>query len=116
MAGAHGFKPARRRIGKDMKVISVSCRTLVTWDPDECERRAAGLCYASGRELVSNGQEADEIIFCEGPAFRFSDCIEALQKIRRGVSCKIHAAGSGSAAGSYSKEERGQRIVLPQKR
>ncbi|HEX9514470.1 MAG TPA: glycosyltransferase family 2 protein [Puia sp.] len=115
-AAASGFNPARWRMGKDRKVTPGVYRTWVTGDPDEVERLAAVLSSAAGRELVSNGQEADEIIFCEGPAFRFSDCIEALQKIRRGVSCKIHAAGSGSAAGSYSKEERGQTIVLPQKR
>ncbi|HWK06922.1 MAG TPA: glycosyltransferase family 2 protein [Puia sp.] len=106
--------PARWKRGKGTRTATPPIyRTRVTGDPDGVERLTAVLSSAAGRQLVPDGQETEEIIFCEGPAFRFSDCIAALQKIRGRVSCKIHAAGSGSAAGSHSKEEQGQTIVLP---
>ena len=100
--GRKGTKAAAPRI----------CRTRVTGDPDGVARLTAVLSAAADRLLVPDGQEAEEIIFCEGPAFRFSDCIAALQKVRGRTSCKIHAAGSGSAIGSYSKEEQGQTLVF----
>ena len=88
-------------------------KTWVTGDPVEAARLAAALASGGPGVLVPNEQEAEEVIFCEGPAFSFKDCMEALQKIEGRVSCKIHAAGSGSAVGSSSKEEQGQTIVLP---
>jgi N-acetylglucosaminyl-diphospho-decaprenol L-rhamnosyltransferase len=87
-------------------------KTRVMGDPAGMARLTACLSSQGDRSLVSDLQQADEIIFCEGPAFSFSDCIAALQKPRQQASFKIHAEGSDSAVGSHSKEERGQTIVL----
>lgn len=87
-------------------------KTWVTGDPAGITRMTVALASDTARKLVSEKQDADEIILCEGQSFSFRDCIEALQNARRGVSCKIHAAGSGAAVGSHSKEEQGQVIVL----
>jgi N-acetylglucosaminyl-diphospho-decaprenol L-rhamnosyltransferase len=88
-------------------------KTGVMGDPAGAARLTAYLSSQGDRSLMSDLQQADEIIFCEGPAFSFSDCIAALQKSRQGRAFKIHAGGSDSAVGSHSKEERGQTIVLP---
>ncbi len=87
-------------------------KTGVTGDPAGVARLTACLSSQGERLLVPDLQQADEIIFCEGPVFSFSDCITALQKLRQGVSFKIHAGESESAVGSHSKEERGQTIIL----
>jgi N-acetylglucosaminyl-diphospho-decaprenol L-rhamnosyltransferase len=87
-------------------------KTRVMGDPAGVARLTAYLSSQGDKLLVSDLQQADEIIFCEGPAFSFSDCIAALQKPRQQASFKIHAGGSDSAVGSHSKEERGQTIIL----
>jgi N-acetylglucosaminyl-diphospho-decaprenol L-rhamnosyltransferase len=122
-AVGRGLNPVRWRRPKTqagiglpgLKANSERVRTRVTGDPVEADRLAALLSSVGERVLVPDEQEAEEIIFCEGTAFSFKDCIIAMQKIEGRISCKIHAAGSGSAAGSSSKEEQGQTIVLPEK-
>jgi len=90
-------------------------KTGVTGDPAGVARLAAYLSSCGDRVLVPDLQQAEEVIFCEGPAFSFRDCIAELQKPWRRVFFKIHAGGSDSVAGSHSKEERGQAIVLEEK-
>lgn len=90
-------------------------KTVVTGDPAGVAQLTAYLSSFGDRMLVSDPEQADEIILCEGSDFSFSDCIKALQKPGRRVSFKIHAGGSNSAVGSHSKEERGQTIVLTEK-
>jgi len=110
LAGWFRFRRSSGQAGR--KAGPEKVKTWVTGDTAGLARLTASLSSSGERVLATGWQEADEIIFCEGPSFRFADCIAALQKAPKGVSCKIHAAGSGSAAGSHSKEERGQTIVL----
>ncbi|MES1159147.1 MAG: glycosyltransferase family 2 protein [Bacteroidota bacterium] len=87
-------------------------RTRLIGDPDGTARLETFLAADPQRKLVPEGWTADELIVCEGPAFSFKECIGVIEETGLQLSCKIHAAGSGSAAGSHSKEERGQTIVL----
>jgi len=110
----------RRRIPQSQKgatlqslqTISGKEKTWISGDPQEATRLAALLSSRGERVLVAREQEAAEIIYCEGPAYSFKESIAALQKRDGRIPCKIHAAGSGSAVGSSSKEEQGQAIVL----
>ncbi len=83
---------------------------------------AAPVLPARNRVPASGLGDADEIIFCEGPGYSFKEIIAAIEQgaTERGRPghpggdplYKIHAAGSASAAGSPSKKERGDTIVL----
>ncbi len=66
----------------------------------------------AGRILVEDPDQADEHIFCQGPAFLFDQIIESIQRVGSRVSCKIHGAGTGSLVGSVSKKIPGQSIEM----
>ena len=87
-------------------------RTRLTGDPASIAELTARPFPPEERVLVPDGQPANEIIFCEGADFSFSDSIAALRQMPRRMVCKIHAAGSASAVGSYSKRGMGEAIAL----
>ena len=50
-----------------------------------------------------------EIIFCQG-ALSYGSIIDSMQQLGAGVNVKIHAAGSNSIVGSYSKDLSGESV------
>jgi|SRR5450432_589200 len=93
-------------------------RTWVCGDEQEAIRLRA-LLSNRNRIAASDPGAADEIIFCEGSGLSFKEIIASLEtrllkkeKIRQDLICKIHAAGSASAVGSASKDQRGETVVL----
>lgn len=64
------------------------------------------------RVLTNNEDEADEIIFCEGPGLAFKDIIRSIQQKDKRVSFKIHAGNSHSMVGSNSKNNNGDAIPI----
>jgi len=96
------------------KVVSGINRAWIGGDPAGAERLLC-LLPLSERTLVRDPRDADEIIYCEGPAFGFRQVIDSLGKGPRDVIYKIHAAGSDSLAGSHSKDGRGETLFFPPK-
>ena len=90
-------------------------RTWLTGDPQEVERLRSLLSAGGERILETDGQQAEEIIFCEGDGFSFKECIEALEMAalyRKGQYAKFHAAGSVSAVGSAHRDGQGETWLL----
>lgn len=88
-------------------------KTWLTGDPHEAQLLKRRL--PSDRVLVPDKEEAEEIIFCEGPQFSFKDCIGALGSAdlyQSGQQAKFHAAGSSSIAGSVHKDGQGEALIL----
>ena len=100
-------RPARKVSGEE-----TAYRTWLAGDPVTTARLADRRPFTRERVLQSDPSRANEIIFCEGAAFSFGDCIEAFQHTPPQVIRKIHAASSLSAVGSYSKDGRGEVILL----
>jgi N-acetylglucosaminyl-diphospho-decaprenol L-rhamnosyltransferase len=67
---------------------------------------------APERTIVENPQEANEIIFCEGPELSFKEIIGSIQQKNKSVSFKIHAGSSQSIVGSDSKNKNGEAIDI----
>lgn len=89
--------------------------TWLTGDPVSVERLGKLLCAGEERVVVADRAAAAEIIFCEGDAFSFRDCIaglEAAVPYRHGQKAKLYAAGSHSATGSADREGRGESLVF----
>jgi N-acetylglucosaminyl-diphospho-decaprenol L-rhamnosyltransferase len=86
-------------------------RILVTGDPDESSR----VKNALRPPLVEDIHEATLVLFCEGPAFSFGECIAALEKggfEQGGRRALFHAAGTHSAVGSSDRDGRGETRVF----
>jgi N-acetylglucosaminyl-diphospho-decaprenol L-rhamnosyltransferase len=86
-------------------------RVWVTGDPTETARLSI-LLSSRDRIILSDPEQADEIIFCEGSGFSFKQVITAIQDNGRRAAGMIHAAGSSSAIGSHSKGGKGDIILL----
>lgn len=91
------------------KQAHATFKTLVTGDMGEAKKIMAPLNRAN-RQAVTSIDEANEIIWCEGPACTFKDIIASLPQYTQ--LQRIHAAGSGSSVGSHSKKEMGDVIVI----
>jgi GT2 family glycosyltransferase len=98
-------------------------RTWLTGDPAGIEHLRPLLNTPGERKPASDLQQADEIIFCEGEAFPFKDCIAALESAAlyrqnrgRGQHVMFYAAGSQSAVGSASRDGRGKIWIIPSSR
>ena len=55
-------------------------RVWLTGDPEGAKRLSAILSSSGKGMPVADPGQADEIVFCEGPAFSFKEAIAALQK------------------------------------
>jgi N-acetylglucosaminyl-diphospho-decaprenol L-rhamnosyltransferase len=94
---------------------SAAARAWLTGDPGSVRHLSAVLSLSGKRVLVADSGEADEIIFCEGPAYPFKEIIADLQAAAVSPGrppSKFYAAGSGSVTGSASKDGRGETVVL----
>jgi N-acetylglucosaminyl-diphospho-decaprenol L-rhamnosyltransferase len=126
--GAIGRMGGRTPRGAAGRAVAISAprRTWLTGDPAEVERLQSLLTHAGERTpegtpetpertLAPDGQQAEEIIFCEGDGFSFSECIAALEAAalyRKGQCAKFHAAGSASAVGSARRDGQGETWLL----
>jgi len=90
------------------------CKTWIGGDPLEAAALQS-LLLATGRIFVNDPHSANEIIYCEGPAFSFKQVIRVLQEGPRQAVYKLHASGSTSLVGSHSKDERGETLFFPPK-
>jgi N-acetylglucosaminyl-diphospho-decaprenol L-rhamnosyltransferase len=90
------------------------CRGPVCLLGDEQTVAGARSFLLSGQTLlVDSSKDAEEIIFCEGPGFSFSEIIRHIQEAPPGKGYKFHAAGSRSIVGSASKNRKGGFIFIP---
>jgi N-acetylglucosaminyl-diphospho-decaprenol L-rhamnosyltransferase len=92
----------------------VSRRIWVCGDPQESARVMA-ILSGSQDIILSNSKEADEVIFCEGPAFSFKDIIHTMEYGFPGNqpgTYKIHGKATAAAVGSASSRRRGDVIKL----
>jgi hypothetical protein len=67
------------------------------------------------RTLAPDGQQAEEIIFCEGDGFSFKECIAALETAalyRKGQYARFYAAGSAAVVGSAHQDGQGEVWIL----
>ncbi|HVS94940.1 MAG TPA: glycosyltransferase family 2 protein [Puia sp.] len=106
LAGLEGEDPGRR---------SETIRTCVTGDAAETRLTTGYLKQSGQRVIVSETEEADEIIYCQGAAFSFHQCISRLEAdapYRHGRQVKFHAAGTRSATGSADPNGRGETLVF----
>ncbi len=73
------------------------------------ENDESGLSKLKNLQQLSVTVPFREIIFCEG-SLSFSDIIQSIEKLPRGLVAKIHAAGSSSIVGSDSKDTTGEAV------
>jgi N-acetylglucosaminyl-diphospho-decaprenol L-rhamnosyltransferase len=85
--------------GKTPKNETAMHRVWVTGDPTEAARLSM-LLSSRAVILLSEPEQADGIIFCEGADFSFKQVIAAIRDKGRRADLMIHAAGSASAIGS----------------
>jgi N-acetylglucosaminyl-diphospho-decaprenol L-rhamnosyltransferase len=96
--------------GRPDTVAPVS-RIWVTGDPGEVDR----VKNALKDPIAVDPETATLVLFCEGPAFSFGECITALvtggfdQEGRRAL---FHAAGTHSAVGSSDRDGQGETRVF----
>jgi GT2 family glycosyltransferase len=114
-AGLRFLRPAKKQPGENKRDLGSRpvVKTWLTGDPAGI--REVMTAALPGRSMVEARQEADEIIFCEGPLFSFKDSIKALESAvlyLNGSQAKFHALGSGSVVGSAHKDGQGEVLVL----
>lgn len=83
-------------------------------DGDAAEVRRVKESIGGERVIVSEAEQADDLLLCEGATFSFRDCIGKLEEEgrvgrRRVLFC---AAGSGSAVGSPDSKAQGATVLL----
>ncbi len=86
-------------------------RIWVTGDPQEAHR----VKNALKEPIAADGNTATLVLFCEGPAFSFGECIAALETggfELEGRRALFHAAGTHSAVGSSDRDGRGETLVF----
>lgn len=57
--------------------------------------------------VTDNENEAEEIIFCEGPELTWKSIISRMSANGNRMLYKVHGSGTHSAVGSYSSQEQG---------
>jgi len=82
---------------------------FITGDPGSAGEAKACL-QSSGYRIVEDPSKANRTIFCEGPAFSFTQIIERLREAEGHVSCRIHGLHTGSIVGSDAASSRGETI------
>ncbi|MBS1663901.1 MAG: glycosyltransferase family 2 protein [Bacteroidetes bacterium] len=93
-------------------------KTYPTGDPAAIQQLLESLLAqsgGSGRSLVFDSREADELIFCEGMQFSFHACISALEAgapYRDGMRTRFYAANSGAVVGSSNRDGQGEVLVI----
>jgi hypothetical protein len=90
---------------------SAKTRIYVTGDPGSSSR-VSTILLSLKKLIVNNLQEAQEIIFCEGPAFPFKRIIDNLPQNNRRAGYKFHANNSNSIIGSGSGNRIGEVYIL----
>jgi N-acetylglucosaminyl-diphospho-decaprenol L-rhamnosyltransferase len=90
---------------------STKTRIYVTGDPSSSSR-VSTILLSIKKLIVNNLQEAQEIIFCEGPAFPFKRIIDNLPQNNRRAGYKFHANNSNSIIGSGSGNKMGEVFIL----
>ena len=98
------------RDGRPETIAPVS-RIRVVGDPAE----ASWVKNALRPPLVEDIHEATVVLFCQGQAFSFGECITALETggfEQGGRRALFHAAGTHSAVGSSDRDGRGETLVF----
>jgi len=93
------------------ETIAPVSRIRVVGDPAEASR----IKNALRPPLVEDIHEATVVLFCQGQAFSFGECITALETggfEQGGRRALFHAAGTHSAVGSSDRDGRGETLVL----
>jgi N-acetylglucosaminyl-diphospho-decaprenol L-rhamnosyltransferase len=86
-------------------------RTWCTGDPAGVAAVKKQIQLSAERTAAPDPRQAEEIIFCIGDGFSFSESIKALESAelyRHGQQAKFFAAGCHSAVGSASKDNQGE--------
>ena len=65
----------------------------------------------SGKPL-NEEPDAENIIYCEGENFSFTDLIEAIKKLPPTKKVLVHASGSDSVVGSFNKRQMGTTMTI----
>jgi N-acetylglucosaminyl-diphospho-decaprenol L-rhamnosyltransferase len=66
----------------------------------------------NGMRVTENENEAEEIIYCEGPFFSWKSAIAELSKTNGRIRYKFHGNGTHAAVGSSSSREQGEAFEL----
>lgn len=104
--------------GRDKASRGAARRVIRTWltgDATEISRVSELLTLSGKRMIVTEEQQADEVIFCEGRDHSFRQSIQRLAAdapYRHGRQVKFHASGSRSATGSAGAAGRGETLVF----
>ncbi|HWB91220.1 MAG TPA: glycosyltransferase family 2 protein [Puia sp.] len=90
-------------------------RVWVIGDAEAADRVRILLSVSGLREIAAGPEQAEEMIFCEGRAFSFRECITALEAValyRNGRQAKFHVAGSHLAVGSADRDGPGEILLF----
>ncbi|HLI93758.1 MAG TPA: glycosyltransferase, partial [Puia sp.] len=85
-------------------------RTWLTGDPASIGRLRPALMHS--RRLVTDPQEANEVIFCQGAAFSFKELISEWAKMNRGMAAAIYAEGAEAIVSSRHHDNRAEILKL----
>jgi hypothetical protein len=91
---------------------SAEARIYLTGDPGSIFS-ISEILLSREKLLVKNPQDAQEIIFCEGPGFSFKKIIDFLPPDNRRVRYRFHANNSNSIIGSGSGNKMEEVFILP---
>jgi hypothetical protein len=103
----NAFKPVTKEIGSEVRIA-------VCGDEQEATRVKTLLSGSNG-PILTDRNNADGIILCEGPTFSFREIIKAMEQGLTGAQQKtymIHATGTAAAVGSASSCRQGEVIKL----
>jgi N-acetylglucosaminyl-diphospho-decaprenol L-rhamnosyltransferase len=103
-------EPAGPRSDDQPAGIGPDVRIWLIGDPGETAHVKSLLNPAT---LASSEHDATHLLFCEGPAFSFRECIAALETSRRRrpeTPVLFHAASTRSAVGSADRDGQGETL------
>lgn len=89
-----------------------AARAAILGDKKTASDIDAAFANRNELKIVNDPQQANLLLFCEGPGFTFREMIAQIEHLPPGKKAFIHGSGTGSIVGSHSRDNQGQVFIV----